>query len=1319
MAIDSYEKFCHAFASDSSEAERRQADLILFLQDWMVTATGWADAESGDYGLDKLLEQIVNRPTAIVQRKDVVSRLVDGTDTAVHRIMENMRSTIIRENVLQPVYKVREVNSYGLNWLSRRPGRTVKEKIANSNASMMAVRRRQSIDTGENRLFLAFLREMVDLIDMKASSLPQVRIRSEEPEFASKASLILKNPDIAEIRRWENLPPNNTLLSDQNYSKIWRNWNEMKEIDEIVKEDAKSLDQRLATVFFMLILSEGKKYFAFPQIPVILDYSSRRIRLCAPFVYGVDALGEPMEIVQRNSSLVLNYRGREIVMAFKDGDFVLVGPGDEIRTFPVEAGRLTKYAKMVIGKLGCRHTLSGEQADSADPMTCEKVVVDFFQVRPRYATDKGDLRELSGRILFQRHSYLPEDESESTVFALPCDQARAIEMSDGIETYSVVSAVEDAQPSQLADLARLFGDHIKAKHIAFLFPDVYNEFQLSMVQKGLRLAFPKVTSFPRSVGAAFSLMRSPRFHDMFVCGDFLLILDLTYNNLSFTLVQSSYDDRLAQDIPEFGGLIWERHPTTSESLPDEIEKMTDKLLEHGCLEEKRLYKLLGIQGLASESGKLSILFDEDSMFSLGTDTTLSGWRIPVTKCVTRYLDQHKQIIGGARVHIVSLSSTLFYTGLECFSTIPYDDAIRGYQFFEELQDRTAQMLWKEHLPELAIKLLYGKFNLVEDQTIQPAFNLEKKIPITRRFTLAKGKNEYRFILVSNDLNKRIQYAAVVRNPAFPLARDTVCRLDMTYRYGAEDPYRLVFIPESSDAGFAEAKVSWEPLGEYPYMGLPFPEPLLPMSWDVLSSFDGRNGLEDLIDGDGGVVKFFRQVSEGYKTINLDDYHYSMQGMADKRRFVLNMSDLGQPIKVTFSETQMERSRNLAVKSFDNLHTISFQIEMDKKFANKVRYFADLNDGVGYGDVWRLDKNGKHYCIRNLTLDGSMVKVAFFEKCFLPGENFSPRISNVSFEVDTSGESHNGGYRAENIHDEDRGSYQPECAYFAKRIRRGDFPPNYLYNSRASFLLHTVFGSGNSAIQTDAPPTLTSAFENAKEHWLRMYQRCARNHVGSAIFELMSLCAADLGEPYYIIANAKLDEFMINPDLPLSDNMGYALGTCSSDEECALLERFTLLEKAKPLRGVRLLSKAAWGNPDFIINVDRRLLLDYFDIAVDGLKHICEEEKPGSWNRRKITACLEYILAVYRLRSLGDEGLNRYLSRNNLTVQELYRSLEVIVDAIIDGSLEIRSFIRMDIPDKGIYQDVPDLLYALLLYVTGDDGASDIRIAGLSLDDIEM
>ena len=37
--------------------------------------------------------------------------------------------------------------------------------------------------------------------------------------------------------------------------------------------------------------------------------------------------------------------------------------------------------------------------------------------------------------------------------------------------------------------------------------------------------------------------------------------------------------------------------------------------------------------------------------------------------------------------------------------------------------------------------------------------------------------------------------------------------------------------------------------------------------------------------------------------------------------------------------------------------------------------------------------------------------------------------------------------------------------------------------------------------------------------------------------------------------------------------------------------------------------------------------------------------------------------------------------------------------------------------KGVYEDIPNILYALLLYITGAEGAGDIKIAGLSLDDL--
>ena len=94
-------------------------------------------------------------------------------------------------------------------------------------------------------------------------------------------------------------------------------------------------------------------------------------------------------------------------------------------------------------------------------------------------------------------------------------------------------------------------------------------------------------------------------------------------------------------------------------------------------------------------------------------------------------------------------------------------------------------------------------------------------------------------------------------------------------------------------------------------------------------------------------------------------------------------------------------------------------------------------------------------------------------------------------------------------------------------------------------------------------------------------------------------------------------------------------------------------------------------------------------------------------------CLEYVLCVFRLRAFNDDRLNWVLSLNNKNVKNLYK----YVETIIENKIEIRSFLSLEIKNKGVYEDIPNILYALLLYITGAEGAGDIKIAGLSLDDL--
>lgn len=63
-------------------------------------------------------------------------------------------------------------------------------------------------------------------------------------------------------------------------------------------------------------------------------------------------------------------------------------------------------------------------------------------------------------------------------------------------------------------------------------------------------------------------------------------------------------------------------------------------------------------------------------------------------------------------------------------------------------------MWHDHLPNLSMKLLYDKFDLIKDATVLPVFG-PQKIEIPNTFVLPKGETEYHFRLVQEDSEIKI------------------------------------------------------------------------------------------------------------------------------------------------------------------------------------------------------------------------------------------------------------------------------------------------------------------------------------------------------------------------------------------------------------------------------------------------------------------------------------------------------------------------------------------------------------------------------------
>ena len=186
--IENYEQYCRAFQSADDKTES-DAALLLYVQNWIIRVLDFMEEDAMDFSLKKLLDANADKSSLRDSKEDALSEIVDETASAFRYIMDHMREKIVRENVRLPVYKVREMNGYGLNWLSRQSGRTIREKISSAGNSVMAVQRRMSLDTGENRLFVAFAGAIAELLQYKADN--HVPCRDMERDYADMAAAFL------------------------------------------------------------------------------------------------------------------------------------------------------------------------------------------------------------------------------------------------------------------------------------------------------------------------------------------------------------------------------------------------------------------------------------------------------------------------------------------------------------------------------------------------------------------------------------------------------------------------------------------------------------------------------------------------------------------------------------------------------------------------------------------------------------------------------------------------------------------------------------------------------------------------------------------------------------------------------------------------------------------------------------------------------------------------------------------------------------------------------------------------------------------------
>jgi len=158
---------------------------------------------------------------------------------AIRDVCEHPRRMLVRQREAVPVGRVQELDAICLRDLIRRPGRTVLEK-AGARQEIMAVTRRESVDTAENRV----MRDFIRLCQHRARAYERENGRAHGAQHPKVRTVVDLRRTCERLDAWSPLAvvgklvgvarANYVLQKDRRYHPLWIQYNKLRRDEEAV-----------------------------------------------------------------------------------------------------------------------------------------------------------------------------------------------------------------------------------------------------------------------------------------------------------------------------------------------------------------------------------------------------------------------------------------------------------------------------------------------------------------------------------------------------------------------------------------------------------------------------------------------------------------------------------------------------------------------------------------------------------------------------------------------------------------------------------------------------------------------------------------------------------------------------------------------------------------------------------------------------------------------------------------------------------------------------------------------------------------------------
>lgn len=1411
-AISSYEDFCNALKKRNPLAELSLQLTNLYLR------CAITDPMTGQ-GLYLDLPHYLNtwqrefKATHSLNEdgsSDRLSWIWDFISDSVRYLIQNPNTSLVRDHSLMIASAAHEFDNTTMRWLATKPGKYLVEKLQGTNNRILAATRRNEINTLENRLFKELVGSLKLLFELKGDAL-----NVEDKffgELSSKVSAWLRSDEASEIQRWDNLPPNNSLLSDRHYHKIWLAWNWLKNLDETIQDDLKNLDLRFLHCFFWsfaasLHKQNGVSILALPcEFDVSSHYTSvywpkvdatlasdtnkalpifklqGRIRqnksnnyfdlslkadskiVCfscqmlddeiVAFVIECKLIlmkvadtykDELIELIANKVSLkefystVAKFQGVRGIFSL-DLSFASIEPAialwlgfinlkatiaqDAISATTANSGIVSSLAAADIDDTASYNESS--TSNESDTIPLASVTVSEPSEDTLYRVDKKEAssdttfpNEVSsacktidismldistwqprcknndGEEFYPDYRFLAQEFQHPNLGSILLDlsQAHAVlhDISYPICTTSDVFFNNNKEGFDASFISKSLHTYLSklqpslhCDRLYYIIPDGLEEFALKTLYSHMRHVYKDSLPLPRSIASAIAYQHLNPNDFPTEESFYVNIISLLGDKFVVTPVKRSFDHKLKAFVPSSNGYLWERYPSTI------VDAQNLQVFNKICQTKPELALACNLSPADLMSSKSDLLLlhsagDANVNEALNYESPQDFWQsISLNKALANKVSER---IALTEVNSDNLSNLVtkedaknhenYFLFADCpVAILPKDqqknvlghvnslDASKVLYDYETAvlnskKDDVAY-LWKDHLPQLYLRASQnGSLSyvpLVSESTILPIFGKTVHLS-TCKFTLpASSSTSYHFPLSKNDGGEKMRYEVQLRSNAFPLEKETPCILNMSYTYGAETPYTLsVTIAGDKSSTFDEIKTEWIDAKD---IVRPSPVPILPKAPDHLSEL--------------------KSVKKGHTNLK-------------------SLLEFFEICKKNIEFVQGEQIASLNANSYENT--------------------AIFVDGTDVAETFFL--NGDSYKCRlgNVTysLIAPEVILSHINKALqdvkpltlITTINRNRRTLHCYERFPVAHEKTLDGYMT---FYQDGGNWRRIAALIWGKGRTiEDLRQNLRYDSPRD---------DQDAEQLER--FLKEEFPNIVKAYLSN-DKLKSSKVGKT---LLTICASMHSDAPLCFYESYINKITSRKDVRTCTfieavHLGLAIGRINHDHQQSVLNFVFKLAKKKTTRDVALKALATFYNNQgaylstCISKSDVEALINFVMSAINEFIYDTAAKKLDPTTRAKRYCQLsEVIFFLLLTRHHPDPKVRDLMNSNRHHTMLFAEAIETAIDDCVQNHLTIKTFLRFALKKPSSRRLVPDLLYAVHLWLTGDDGSQDIKITSI-------